>query len=162
MKYSNPTTPHTKKIPTGSALRSLAFALLAKREYSQADLKQKLLSYGAQADEIQTLLDELAQSNYQSDQRMAGMLVRSQIRQGRGPARIQQALQKHAIEKELAQDDLDEIDWFQQALAVKIKKFGTEIALEQKQKAKQIRFLQYRGYPMDIIMKVIHFKSEED
>ncbi|MCH4247758.1 MAG: recombination regulator RecX [Acinetobacter populi] len=151
-----------KKIPTGNTLRALGFALLAKKEYSKTDLKQKLLAYGAAFDEVETLVEELAQQNYQSDERMAGMLLRSQIRQGRGPARIKQALKKHDIDLDLAQQEYDEVDWFEQALNLKIKKFGTEVITDPKQKAKQIRFLQYRGFSMDIIMKVVNYKGEED
>ncbi|MFU8924839.1 regulatory protein RecX [Acinetobacter puyangensis] len=151
-----------KKVPTGNRLRALGFALLAKKEYSRSDLKQKLLAYGADLDEVETLVEELAQQHYQSDERMAGMLLRSQIRQGRGPARIKQALKKHDIDPELAQQEYDEVDWFQQALSLKIKKFGSEIAIDPKQKARQIRFLQYRGFAMDVIMKVVNYKGEED
>ena len=50
-----------------------------------------------------------------------------------------------------------EVDWFAEALATKVKKYGTEVATDPKLKAKQIRFLQYRGYSMDVIFKVIQF-----
>lgn len=150
----------SKKNPTGNTLRALSFALLAKKEYSKSDLKQKLLAYGADLIEVDALLEELAQQNYQSDERMAGMLLRSQIRQGRGPARIKQALKKHEIDPDLAQQEYDEIDWFKQAFDLKVKKFGTEVVKDPKQKAKQIRFLQYRGFSMDIIMKVINHEEE--
>ncbi|KAA8734380.1 regulatory protein RecX [Acinetobacter qingfengensis] len=159
-------TSHSQSTPSqpayrGQKLRAFAFALLAKREYSKTELYQKLMLYAADADEVKLLLEELSQANYQSDTRMAGMLVRQEIRQGRGPRRIQQRLQKHQIDHDLAQPDLAEIDWFEQALQLKIKKFGENIAQDQKQLAKQIRFLQYRGYAIDIIMKVVKYKEND-
>ncbi len=150
-----------KPIPTGNRLRALAFAFLAKREYSKHDLKQKLLQYGADAHEVEQLITELEQENYQSDIRMAGMLVRQQVRQGRGLQRIRQALKKHEIAPELAENELNEIDWFQEALQLKIKKFGIDIAQEAKEQARQVRFLQYRGFSMDIIMKVIKYNEDD-
>ena len=154
-----------KKPPTpisGARLRSLAFALLAKREYSQTTLRSKLLELGAVAEELEPLLLELAENNYQSDERMAGMVMRSQIRQGKGPQRIKLALKKHDIDQELIIDHMEDIDWFEEALQLKIRKFGTDVAKEPKEQAKQVRFLQYRGYAMDVILKVIKHKNEDE
>ncbi|MEG2461298.1 MAG: RecX family transcriptional regulator, partial [Acinetobacter sp.] len=44
---------------------------------------------------------------------------------------------------------------------LKIKKYGTEVATDPKLKAKQIRFLMYRGFEMDAIMKAISRKVED-
>ena len=155
-------TTQSSKPLTGSRLRSLAFALLAKREYSQANLRAKLLEYGANPEELDPLLKELAENNYQSDERLAGMVMRSQIRQGRGPQRIKMALQKHHVEHDLIREDLKDVDWFKEALALKIKKFGSEQTHDPKIKAKQIRFLQYRGFSMDVILKVMKYEGDED
>lgn len=152
----------TRKALTGQRLRSLAFAYLAKREFSKAQLRLKLLEKDADAVEVDALLDELSNQNYQSDERMAGMVVRSNLRQGRGPQRIRQQLKKHQIDAELASDGLAEVDWFAEALATKVKKYGTEVATDPKLKAKQIRFLQYRGYSMDVIFKVIQFDVDHN
>lgn len=156
------TSPQTAHLAMNiNQLRSLAFALLAKREYSKAKLEEKLLASGADPKHVTELLIELSQHNYQNDARMAGMLVRSQLRQGRGPQRIQMALKQHNIQPELAHEELEQIDWFKQALMLKIKKFGSGVATDVKLKAKQIRFLQYRGFAMDIILKVVHHDDEE-
>ncbi|XID74240.1 regulatory protein RecX [Alkanindiges sp. WGS2144] len=140
---------------TGQRLRSTAFALLAKREHSRQELKSKLTLYGASADELEPLLAELTGNNYQSDERMAGMLVRANMRKGRGPARIQQELKKHHIEAELAEDDLEEVNWLEQAIELRMRKFGEELPTEQKEKARQVRFLQYRGFDLDTCFKAI-------
>ena len=151
----------SKKI-SGSKLRALAFALLAKREYSQATLRQKLLDLGACAEELEPLLEELAEQHYQSDERMAGMVLRSQIRQGKGPQRIKLALRKYQIDQELIEDDLQDVNWFKEALELKRRKFGDEVATDPKIKAKQVRFLQYRGFAMDVILKVIQYRGDDD
>lgn len=145
-----------------SKLRSMAFALLAKREYSAQELTNKLLSFGAASVDIEPLIKELMAGNYQSDERMAGMLVRSNLRKGRGPARIQQDLKKHSIDQELVQQDIKQVNWLEEAIALRIKKFGTDIPQDQKEKARQLRFLQYRGFDLDTCFKAIAHQKDMD
>ncbi len=147
---------------TGTRLRSYAFAVLTRKEYSKKDLIEKLCLYAEDREEVMTLVDELSKENYQSDQRVAEMTVRSQIRKGKGPNRIKLALNAKSIDKALAKNDMDEIDWYEQAYALKVKKYGTDVATDAKMKAKQIRFLQYRGFEMDAIMKAIRKRENED
>lgn len=153
---------HTSKTLTGSRLRSYAFTLLTRREYSKQELLEKLQQYAINPQEVEQLVDELAEQHYQSDERVAENLLASQIRKGKGLYRIQQALQSKGLEQDLIQDELAEIDWFQHAYQLKVKKFGTEIVTDPKLKAKQIRFLQYRGFNMDIIFKVIQHQADDE
>ncbi|MCO8053313.1 MULTISPECIES: regulatory protein RecX [Acinetobacter] len=146
---------------TGSRLRSYAFAVLTRKEYSKNDLIEKLALYAENRDEVIELVNELARENYQSDQRLAEMLLASQKRQGKGPNRIKMALKNKKVDSSLISEELKETDWAEQAYQLKVKKFGTEVANEPKLKAKQIRFLQYRGFDMDAIMKAIRRKEQD-
>ena len=147
---------------TGTRLRSYAFAVLTRKEYSKKDLIEKLALYAENREEVLILVDELSRENYQSDQRVAEMVVRSQIRKGKGPNRIKLALRAKSIDKELAQNDMNEIDWYDEAYQLKVKKYGVDVSKDPKIKAKQIRFLQYRGFEMDAIMKAISRKNRDD
>ncbi|MEK5782059.1 RecX family transcriptional regulator, partial [Acinetobacter baumannii] len=49
----------------------------------------------------------------------------------------------------------------QQAYELKLRKYGPEVTKDPKLKAKQIRFLMYRGFEMDAIMKAINRKAED-
>lgn len=147
---------------TGTRLRSYAFAVLTRKEYSKKDLIEKLALYALDREEVLELVDELARENYQSDKRVAEMTVRSQIRKGKGPNRIKLALNAKSIDKDLAKDDMQDVDWYEQAYQLKVKKYGVDVATDPKIKAKQIRFLQYRGFEMDAIMKAIKRKSDDD
>ncbi|MGR2922280.1 regulatory protein RecX [Acinetobacter sp. 1125_18A] len=147
---------------TGTRLRSYAFAVLTRKEYSKADLIEKLMTYAQSREEVLILVDELSANNYQSDQRVAEMTVRSQVRRGKGPNRIKLALRAKQLDKALVQEDIAEIDWYEQAYQLKVKKYGTEVSKDPKIKAKQIRFLQYRGFEMDAIMKAISKKPNDD
>ena len=147
---------------TGTRLRSYAFAVLTRKEYSKKDLIEKLALYAENREEVLTLVEELSRENYQSDQRVAEMVVRSQIRKGKGPNRIKLALRAKSIDEELAQNDMNEIDWYEEAYQLKVKKYGVDVSKDPKIKAKQIRFLQYRGFEMDAIMKAISRKNRDD
>ena len=147
---------------TGTRLRSYAFAVLTRKEYSKKDLIEKLALYAENREEVLTLVEELSRENYQSDQRVAEMVVRSQIRKGKGPNRIKLALRAKSIDKELAQNDMNEIDWYDEAYQLKVKKYGVDVNKDPKIKAKQIRFLQYRGFEMDAIMKAISRKNRDE
>lgn len=150
------------KTLTGARLRSYAFALLTRRDYSKADLEAKLNQYAINPEEVANLVDELAQQNYQSDQRVAELTLASQLRKGKGLERIKQALKAKQLDTELITEELLEVDWLDQAYQLKIKKFGMEVEIDPKLKARQIRFLQYRGFDMGIIMKAIARTSDEE
>ncbi len=153
--------PKVPRIPTGARLRQLAFAYLGRREYSKQMLIDKLTETGADVEDIQHLVNELADSCYQSDARMASMTVRSNLRRGRGQARIRQDLQKYSINPELAADELAATDWLQQAVQLRIKKFGVDLPTEAKEKARQFRFLQYRGFELDVCRQAIAWQDDE-
>lgn len=149
-------------IPTGARLRQLAFVYLGRREYSKQMLIDKLAETGADLTEIQPLVDELADSCYQSDSRMASMTVRSNLRRGRGQARIRQDLQKYRIDPTLAADELAATDWLQQAIQLRIKKFGVALPTEAKEKARQFRFLQYRGFDLDVCRQALAWQEDDN
>ena len=146
---------------TGSRLRSYAFAVLTRKEYSKVELIEKLALYAMDRAEVLGLVEELATQHYQSDQRVAEMLLASQQRKGKGPNRIKLALKSKKIDSHLIQDEMKEIDWNEQAYQLKVKKFGTAIEKDAKLKAKQIRFLMYRGFEMDAIMKAVTRKIDD-
>ncbi|MDQ8935534.1 regulatory protein RecX [Acinetobacter rudis] len=147
---------------TGTRLRSYAFAVLTRREYSKKELIEKLSIYAQNKDEVLALVDEFAAANYQSDERVAEMTLRSQVQRGKGPQRIKQVLKSKALDQAHIHDQMQEIDWLTQAYQLKVKKYGPAVATDPKLKAKQARFLLYRGFQMDIVMKVIAGKKEED
>lgn len=146
----------------GSRLRSYAFAVLTRKEYAKAELIEKLALYAESRDEVIELVEELSQQNYQSDQRVAEMMLSSQKRKGKGPNQIKMKLKNKKIDSALISEELKETDWNEQAYQLKVRKYGVEVAQDPKLKAKQIRFLQYRGFEMDTIMKTIKRRESDD
>lgn len=151
-----------KPPPTGARLRGLAFAMLGRREHSEQELKQKLLELEADPVEVEAIVEEFKTQQYQSDQRMADMIVRSNVRKGRGPARVKQTLRERHVATELAQENLEETDWLALARALREKKFGAELPTEAKEKARQLRFLQYRGFDGSTCSKAVMSRENDD
>ena len=146
----------------GSRLRSYAFAVLTRKEYSKVELIEKLALYAESRDEVISLVEELSAQHYQSDQRVAEMMLSSQKRKGKGPNQIKIKLKNKKVDSALIAEELKETDWAEQAYQLKVKKYGLDVTKDQKLKAKQMRFLMYRGFEMDAIIKAISRKPNED
>lgn len=152
----------SKPPPSGARLRGLAFAMLGRREHSEQEFKQKLLDLDADPIEVEAIVEEFKSQNYQSDKRMADMIVRANVRKGCGPARVKQTLHERHVATELAQENLEETDWLAMARALREKKFGAELPTEAKEKARQLRFLQYRGFDGSTCSKAVMSREVEE
>lgn len=136
--------------------------LLAKREYGEHELAEKLMHKGYAEAEIQDAILECKRLGLQSDVRFAESLCRTRIRQGYGPLRIRQELRSKQVDFECIEDALqhEKVDWFMQATQVKNKKYSDQGTITFNHLQKQKRFLLYRGFPQDIIAQV--FKNSHE
>lgn len=167
-------------IKAESRLRWLAFYYLSRREYGKSELKQKLIDKEQDPEKIDALLDEFEEKGYQSDYRTTLMLIRENIRKGRGRGRIKQEFYRKKIAMPSNIDELidmanaesdefsefvdasedtmvDGVDWLKLAVTARTKKYGDDIPTEQKDKARQLRFLQYRGFNTDICFAALNY-----
>ena len=142
---NNVLTPSVPLSPT--SLRSRALAMLARREHSQFELRQKLAELGGESSVIDTILHEFSKQNWQNDRRFTEVFIRYSARKGQGALNIRQELKQRGItDKEMVEELLAEHDWFDLAQQTRSKKFGEELPTERKEQARQLRFLQYRGF----------------
>nr|WP_240500220.1 regulatory protein RecX [Halioglobus japonicus] len=107
-------------------IRIAAMDLLARREHSRRELKQKLLKRFKADDLIETQLDRLIEDNLQSDARYAESFLRQRMNRGHGPMRIRQEMRQKGIsDSEIALAMEEEApDWFALAEATYQRKFG--------------------------------------
>ena len=147
-----------KKSPLQSKrdYKIIAMDLLARREHSRRELINKLKVRGFAGEEVESYLDRLADRGLQSDERFAESYIRMRVMAGYGPIRVNQELtQKGILEPTINRlFEQMEIDWFRVALAVWQKKYNQLPANDLKLRAKQSRFLQYRGFDFDTINAV--------
>jgi regulatory protein len=134
-------------------IRKKAMDFLARREYGQAELVRKLADKGYQRRITEDEVVRLAEEGLQSDTRFADSFVQSRINQGKGPVRIRVDLAQRGIRDGVIEGAIEtaDVDWFELAEAERVKKFGPEVPAEFREKARQMRFLQYRGFEQDHI-----------
>jgi len=121
---------------------------LARREHARAELTDKLTKAGFLPAVAAAAITRLTEDGLQSDQRFADAFIQSRINQGKGPVRIRAELRERGLASSVIDIGLEaaEQDWFELANAVRLKKFGPTVPADFEQKAKQMRFLQYRGF----------------
>ena len=133
--------------------RKKAMDFLARREYGQTELIKKLADKGFHRDVAAEAVTQLTSEGLQSDQRFAESFVQSRINQGKGPVRIRMDLGQRGVGDstiEIAIEEAD-ADWCALAREQREKKFGASAPSDFKEKARQMRFLQYRGFEQDHI-----------
>ena len=150
------------------SLKARALRFLSRREYSRKELAQKLLQTVAQKstdvpndleEQIEEVLSEFQKQGWLSDERYAEVLARRRS-QRYGMRRVTEELQRAGIEQStisrLSQDLKD--TEFERALALWERKFG-QIAHEQKERARQYRFLVSKGFNPELVTRLISGRS---
>jgi regulatory protein len=145
--------------------RSYAIFLLSRRDYSANELRKKLTGRGYLEEAIVPVVDELLASNTINDRRYGSNVVAYRARRGQGPVRIRHELRKAGVGAEDVEAavaaDVDRPDFAQRAREVRTRKFGPEIPADRKERAKQARFLQYRGFSNDHIRAALEGDLED-
>ena len=138
---------------TPSKIRIAAMGMLAGREYLQSQLAEKLAKKFDNSTYIPEVLERLADENLQSDHRFIDAFIRSRMSRGQGETRIRLELKQRGASASLVSELLIEadVDWFELARQTAVTKFGQSQPLDAKEKAKRMRFLQYRGFNFDQI-----------
>ncbi len=144
------------------SLRVRAMRYLARREHSRAELHSKLLPYVQEGEDLDAVLDELEKRNWLSDARAATQWVDAK-RSRFGTQRIAHELRQKGIAENLIADAIPQLKETELEAAREVwqRKFGT-LPQGQKEKAKQVRFLQSRGFSMDVIFKVLRTLETEE
>ncbi|MDT3672928.1 MAG: recombination regulator RecX [Aromatoleum sp.] len=140
-------------------LKGKALRMLARREHSRAELARKLAAEGTRED-IHAVLDQLERSGLLSDARFAETFVSSRAARV-GNARLRHDLRARGIADEVIAAALPaEADSeTERAREVWRRKFDAP-PVDRADYARQARFLQQRGFAVDIIRKVLKEREE--
>ncbi len=147
-----------------AACTRTALDLLARREHSRRELTRKLATRGFPDDVIAPVLDELERSGSLADARFTDSFVRSRVAKGQGPQRIRAELAQRGISDPQAADVLrsTDVDWLATIRAVRRKRFGPEPPRDFAERARQARFLQYRGFDSEQIRAALELDADSD
>lgn len=156
-----------KKPRNEPSLKGRALRFLARREYSRAELRRKLLTDEVDPAHLDAVLDELEAKRFLSDKRYAEVLAQS--KGGRyGVASLSRTLSQQGVSAELAAAALEPLRANERERALQIwrRRFG-EAPADLKQRAKQHRFLLGRGFDPATVSWVLkqvgkHGAAEDD
>jgi regulatory protein len=137
------------------SLREQAIRFLARREYARSELAQRLAAKGGERDAIRAVLDALVAEGYLSDVRYARAVVAqksgSHSRRGIVTSLKAKGVGAQDIDLAVAETELDD----DAALcALWHRRFG-EPPADERAKARQVRFLQARGFALSAILKLL-------
>lgn len=140
--------------------RDIAIGLLARREYSRAELVQRLQKKSFDDAAIDECLDTLIEQDLQSDTRFAASFVRSRILRGQGVIRIKGELRQRGIDQETLKtafetvEESEQVDWFELARDTLTRRFSSP-GDNPKERARRERFLANRGFDFEQIRYAI-------
>lgn len=140
-----------------------ALNLLARREHSRQELREKLHKrYPDDDTRVEDALTLLTERGLQDDDRFAEVFVRSRHQRGHGPVRIRFDARQKGVEAQVnAVLDESQLDWYSLAAEIAERKLGTADITELKIKAKLYRFLSQRGFQPDHIRYAVESLNTE-
>lgn len=136
------------QLETPVAIRRSAMDLLARREHSYAELLRKLQQRGASREMAEIELDRLQEEGLLSDERFCEAYVHARSQRGYGPLRLREELRQRGVAEGLIERELQsaERDWPALARVAFAKRFPEGPATDIRERARQQRFMQYRGF----------------
>lgn len=122
-------------------------ALLATRDHSRQELKQKLARRFPDNPHVESILEQSEALGYIDETRFAEQRIRYLSQKGKGPRFIQNDLQQKGISNEMIAKQFIIIDnsWLNIARHALLKRFR-QAPTNLKEYSQQMRFLQQRGF----------------
>jgi regulatory protein len=144
-------------LDTAVAVRRAAMDLLALREHGRVELTRKLRRRGASDELIDAALQRLCDEGLLSEARYLEAFISHRARAGYGPMRIREELGQRGLDRTDIEQALraSDIDWREQLQQVWQRKFAGELPSDMRQRGQQMRFLSYRGYPQELISRLL-------
>ncbi len=131
--------------------------LLARREHSALELRNKLVQRDFDEALIELVLSGLQQDNLQSDSRFTEAYINHRINAGVGPFKISHEMRQKGIDEGLIETFLEPFagEWEAMMSGLRVRRFGDSIPADYKQRMKQARFLQNRGFSPESVMRLL-------
>lgn len=145
-----------------ASLRARALRLLARREHSRLELARKLAPHAEDPGELENLLDEFTRRGWVAEERVAEQIIHA--RRGRfGSGRIRQEMLAKGVPEEVVAAVLPQLKDtdLEAARTIWRRKFGKAPA-SAAERARQMRFMQGRGFALDTILKIIRSAGADD
>jgi regulatory protein len=141
---------------TEPSLKVRAMRLLARREHTRAELRRKLAARAQEGEDVEALLDELTQRGWLSDERFAEQAARAKARRF-GPLKLAHYLRSKGLGDDAIASGLRVAgaDGVSSVEAVWRSRFK-QPPRDEREKLRQVRFLQGRGFAVDEIFRFLN------
>jgi regulatory protein len=128
--------------------RATALDLLARREHGERELARKLAARGYDHELVEATLAMLVAQGLLSNSRYVDSYVESRVQRGHGPLKIRAELRERGIEDGLIDARLADYmsHWPELLEQARAKKFGPDQPCDFRERSRQMRFLQQRGF----------------
>lgn len=137
------------------SLRARALRYLARREHSRDELRRKLSVHAVEGDDVEAILDDLAQRGWLSDARFAEHAIRAKARRF-GPLKLAQHLRERGLDEEAIAAGFHAAGEEGIASIEVVWKSRFRARPENdRELARQVRFLQGRGFALDHILRFL-------
>jgi regulatory protein len=129
---------------------------LARREHGVQELTRKLINHGFDGIAVEAAIDTLLDDGLLSDSRFAEAFIHSRLQRGSGPQKIRAELRQRGISEDLISLGMEAVEdvWRLRVREVREKKFGSARPRDFRERNRQMRFLQQRGFTKDQIYSV--------
>jgi len=129
-------------------VRTAALALLTGRDFGRAELTRRLERRGYPARVVAVVVEQLVAERLLSETRFVEQFIRQHAGRGHGPARIRAELRERGVPDAEVAAGLEAAgeDWVARAREVRRRRFGVSLPGDYAERARQARFLQYRGF----------------
>ena len=134
---------------------------LARREHSELELVRKLIGRGFDPVLVAAALADLVAEQLVSNSRFVEAFVHSRFQRGSGPQKIHAELRGRGIDDGMISDCIDTYgeQWLELVREVREKKFGTALPADFRDRSRQMRFLQQRGFSSEQIAAVFRERA---
>ncbi|NJD31612.1 MAG: regulatory protein RecX [Gammaproteobacteria bacterium] len=135
------------------AVRTAALALLAGRDFGRVELARRLERRGYPETVVEAVIAGLVAERLLSESRFIEQFIRMHAGRGHGPLRIRAELRERRIADAEIDAGLDAAgeDWTAIARETRRKRFGAAGPADYRERARQGKFLQYRGFTSEQI-----------
>ncbi|MCL4747279.1 MAG: recombination regulator RecX [Burkholderiaceae bacterium] len=128
--------------------------MLARREHSRADIATRLVPLSESPEQVDAILDKLAEQGFLSETRFAAGLARRRSERY-GTARVAQELHQHGVDPSIAEPLLGKLRDSERERALRLwsRRFGVPPDTLS-EKGRQYRFLVRRGFSAETVQWV--------
>jgi regulatory protein len=137
------------------SLKSRALRMLARREHSREELRRKLAHFVQEGDDVDAVLEDLAARGWLSDARFAEQAIRARSRRF-GPLKLAQQLRNRGVAEETISAGFRAAG--EEGASDIAKVWGSRFhapPADERERGRQVRFLQGRGFPLDAALKFL-------